>query len=77
MLTQPAGHRRRLILQRLILPSEILPCYEDGLRGYVVLEALAAAVCEAHEPAALRDESSTAKTQNSLTSALGLHQSVR
>ena len=34
-----------------MLPAEIIPRHEDGLHGYVVLEALAVAIGQASEPA--------------------------
>jgi hypothetical protein len=48
-LTQSAGHRWRLTLQRLMLPPKIIPRYEQSLHGLVVAQALAVAVGQSSE----------------------------
>ena len=41
MITETAGHRRRLTLQRLMLPAEIIPSHEQRWDGRVKAQALA------------------------------------
>ena len=50
---QPAGHRWRLALQRLMLTAEIIPRHEHRLHGRVLAQALAVAVGQPGEPASV------------------------
>ena len=44
MVAEPAGHRWRLTLQRLMLSPEIIPSDEEDLHGRIKAQALGVAI---------------------------------